>query len=368
VKLRLDAAMKIGFVALERIHPPVTGGRVRMAGIVSALEMAGHTVSVFDPEEYGLHPRVRSPRHFLRIAPRQGAIRVSSAMQKALQDSDLDLIVLSISYLAPFISASVPVVIDFQNIESERFASIARNSRGLHKVSARLESLKARWWEPRAARRADVCLACTPEEADILTAWGAEVRTVPHSADIVEAVSLTGEVPVVLFLGSAGYKPNDDAGRWLVGDIWPRVKRGFPSAELRIVGRGTAEAYDWVDDPTIRVVGEVESVTEELVRSCVTVAPVRSGAGAQLKVVTALAHGRAMVATSYSLRSVPAQIRAAVSVGDDAEVFASKVIELLSDRRLRHERELLLAGAGWGWSTAAQPLVDWVDGQARRTR
>jgi len=36
--------------------------------------------------------------------------------------------------------------------------------------------------------------------------------------------------------------PNEDAAKWLIRDVWPMIKREFPRAQLRLVGRGS-EGY-----------------------------------------------------------------------------------------------------------------------------
>ncbi len=310
--------------------------------------------------------RATALRHFVSPRPRQGNIRILDALTDAVEESDPDVILLSISYLAPMFRTKTPVVIDFQNIEIDRYASLAALASGLHKGSAILESLKARRWEPRAARDAALCIACTPEEEARLKAWGARTCLVPHSCDPPADFAHSSLDAPVLFLGSGGYAPNDDAAMWLVTTVWPHVLRRHPKAQLRIVGRGTDRSCRSLASDSVTVVGEVESIDDEL-RSCaLTVAPVRRGAGAQLKVVSALAHGRSMVATPYSMRSVPSECRQYVAQASSSEEFADHVVRLLTSLDDRHDAESGLTAVDWGWKAATSSLIHDLEGLCRQ--
>src|SRR5262249_59498312 len=46
----------------------------------------------------------------------------------------------------------------------------------------------------------------------------------------------------LIFFGNLGYFPNVDAVRWLVSEIFPRVRAEVPEAELRLVGARPARA------------------------------------------------------------------------------------------------------------------------------
>lgn len=153
-----------------------SGGRVRMAAIIYCLRRAGHDVRVLYPDAKAVEARSKSLLPFLFLGPRQGRIRMHGGLARALKgiESETDLFIFSISYLAHFYQKSEsPVIIDFQNIESDRFRSIALNSPGLHKLSARLESIKAKFWEPRIARSASAVVGCTDSDVSRLLTWGA---------------------------------------------------------------------------------------------------------------------------------------------------------------------------------------------------
>jgi hypothetical protein len=331
-----------------------------MAGLIGALRHAGHRVTVLDAEEIGLHPKPFSIGHFARLGPRQGSIRMRGGLSDAIVATRADVVIYSLSYMAAYHpEIGIPVVVDFQNIERDRYRSLARGASGYHRLTSLVESGKAALWEPPVARKAQLNVACTEEDAEIIRSWGGRVIVCPHGSD-TEALSASPADGYVLMLGSAGYLPNDQAIEWLIKRVWPRVLNRLPGAQLRIAGRGTADAYGWAASENITVAGDVESIVPELAGAAVVAAPVVLGAGAQLKVAEALAHARSLVATSYSLRSCPSSTRGSVLRADDIEEFADGIVRRLTNVEERHRAEEALRARPISWNVATQPLIDWL--------
>lgn len=352
--------MKIAFVALTDPSPALDGGRIRMTGLISALTLAGHDVNVIFPDSEVTSRRSKNPRHFLRLAPRQGSLRITRKLVREIVDAKPDLILYSISYMACLHRiAGIPAIVDFQNIEGTRYSSIAARSRGIHGVAAHLEAAKARIWEPRVARRVDLVLGVSGDEVRVLSSWRANAILIPHGSDGID-LGPSPDNQTVAYIASGGYAPNDDGGRWLVEEVWPRVIEILPQAKLVIAGKGTASAYHWVTESTVHVLGEVESISAVLLDSALAVGPVRSGAGEQLKVVSALSHGRTMVLTSYSARSCPRSALENVSVTSDPSDFAAAVVSSILDVDSRHRREAQLSAGVRSWADACEPLIKWI--------
>ena len=117
----------------------------------------------------------------------------------------------------------------------------------------------------------------------------------------------------VLFCGVMDYRPNHDAARWLLDDIWPRVQREHPHAVLTIAGSAPqaslrARAAGRAD---VRITGHVADVRPYFWQSAVFVAPLRLARGVQNKVLDAAVAGLPSVVTSTVYEGLPAQVRPA---------------------------------------------------------
>jgi|GEM_PF-3327062 len=332
-----------------------------MAGIVEALSGAGHDVTVLSPDQFPALARPKSLRHFVGTGPRLGKVRTGAHMSAAIGELAPDVVMASFSYMAHYLPQHLPMVVDFPNIEGQRSRAIAHDAKGYHRWSAQVEATKASFWEPRVARRALACLACTETDLRTIQAQGANALFVPHGSGTSEPLPPSGTSINVVLLASGGYSPNDKAGRWLIETVWPRVLEQRSDLQLLVVGRGTEQVYRGMSRPGIQVLGEVSSIEEVLSKAAVVVAPVTFGAGAQLKVVTTLALGRTMVVTPYSLQSVPEEVRSCVSVATEPRDFAHSILACIEDTTGRASREESLAARDWSWSSACSPLLEFLE-------
>ena len=163
----------------------------------------------------------------------------------------------------------------------------------------------------------------------------------------------------MVFNGLLHYRPNLDAAYFLVDEIWPLVEQLRPGARLTIVGRGSDADLRKLRRPNVVVTGEVPDVRPYLDAAAVVGVPVRMGGGTRLKVVEALAMGKAVVSTSLGCEGVNVRHGEHLLIADDPGSFASAVTTLFAD----HSQARSLGAAGrdrmareYSWAMAAQRL------------
>lgn len=364
-------------VAGDDPWPPRQGGQVRIAGLVEGLA-AHFDVTVVVPRRVGTTPPVpvysldvqTQPRwlQFVSRKPRLGLGLLGADGDEEVARLARQLGARSMLFTHSYLAAvagqvEVPFAIDFANVESARFASLATIGPLKNRVSARFESVKAKRWEPRVARSAGLCMTPSGEDAQTIRRWGANAVTVPNGVRLPKTRVHSPAGGYVLFLGSADYGPNRDAVRWFAQRVWPLVRCRVPSARFRIAGRGSdAHLSEFAAYPGIEVVGEVPDTAPEYAQAAVVVVPVTRGGGRQLKVIEAIAQGRIVVATRYSAKSIPDGFDTMCDVADDSAAFADAVSANLCEVRMRHTRELVALEHGPGlpsWSTVMLPAVEW---------
>lgn len=158
--------------------------------------------------------------------------------------------------------------------------------------------------------------------------------------------------PVVGFVGAMDYEPNIDAACWLAREIWPRVRRCCPEAQLWIVGRSpTQPVRDLADDASIIVTGTVSDVDDYFRQMRVHVAPLRIARGVQMKVLAGMATGCPCVVTSAVAEGIGAEAGRDFLVADSSAMFAQCIINLLE-----HESRAQAVGrAGYAFLKRLRP-------------
>jgi glycosyltransferase involved in cell wall biosynthesis len=135
----------------------------------------------------------------------------------------------------------------------------------------------------------------------------------------------------VLFVASFLHPPNVDAALWLARDIFPPVKARVPSAILQLVGSHVTDEIRALAGPGVAIRPDVADVSPFLDAAAVVVAPIRLGGGMRVKVLEALAAGKAIVATPLAAEGLELGHGEHAVVAESAADFADAVVELLTD-------------------------------------
>jgi glycosyltransferase involved in cell wall biosynthesis len=162
-----------------------------------------------------------------------------------------------------------------------------------------------RWsgFQRRAWNRFDLVEVFSRRDAETLGELAPEVaprvRVDPFGLVLPPAADREREVAgTVLFVGHFAHSPNRDAAHWLVGEIMPAVRARFPGARLRIVGSEAPPEIKALAGPDVEVIADAPSVLPHLEQAAVVLAPVRTGGGMRMKVLQAMAAGKAVVTTA----------------------------------------------------------------------
>jgi succinoglycan biosynthesis protein ExoO len=199
---------------------------------------------------------------------------------------------------------------------------------------------------------ADAVIAIQPEEAAIVQARLPHRRVIcaPIAVRAVAAAQ-PGHGCTVLFVGS-NTAPNIVGLRWFNDAIWPLVRQAVPDATLLVAGTVCGAIADVPQG--VRLLGRVADLGALYRDSAVVVSPLQAGSGLKIKLIEALGHGKAVVATSTTLQGVDRLVGQAIMVADSADAFAAATIALLRDDALRAGYAAdALAAAQAGFSAAA---------------
>ncbi|MBC3763779.1 glycosyltransferase [Quadrisphaera oryzae] len=322
--------------------PPMydrASGSLRTLEIEKALRALGHAVV---HEATGAAPeRARYSRHLSRWGIRlhgedpaaPGPPLNGSTLHRPLHPEDgYDCVVVgpwqTAEHLLPRIRQHFPsaaVVVDSCDLH------FVREARGATFPPEELVQRRERELAVYAA--ADHVLVVSDVERELLRSLlpGVSVSVVGNAHSAVDAPPPAQGRSGVLFVGNANHPPNVDGARWLVEEVWPRVRAHRPDVELAIVGNDPLGAFRAFAQESVIVTGWVPTTRPFLDAARASVAPLLSGAGVKGKVGEALAAGLPVVATSIGAEGLGLTDGVDVAVADGAAAFAERVLRLLDD-------------------------------------
>lgn len=154
----------------------------------------------------------------------------------------------------------------------------------------------------------------------------AAVHLVPNVVD-VPALLPAAPAGTAVYVANFGYRPNQEAATWLRDEVVPGV-RGL--TRLSVVGAG-GDRINW--RPPTQAAGRVPDVRPWYAGAAVAVCPVLSGGGTSIKVIEAMAHGRAVITTPVGARGLGLRPGEHAVVAPDAAAFAAAWTRLATDPR-----------------------------------
>ena len=214
--------------------------------------------------------------------------------------------------------------------------------------------------------KADAVIAIQSVEADYVRAALPDTRVIvaPMAANPAAAPQV-GEGASVLFVGSSTH-PNVVGLQWLFDHVWPTVVAACPKIELVVAGNVNRAFH--TAPAAVRFLGVAPDLAPLYRQAGVVISPLIVGSGLKIKLVEALAEGKAIVATTTTLQGVEAQVSGAVMVADTPQAFADAIIALVGDEALRAgmaAKALQAARDHFGPAACYADFRDWLKRGAR---
>lgn len=377
-------------------YPPDKGDRVRSFHILRFLRGMGRVwlgcLSDGNPQPTVVD-KLRSLTHRLEIAP-MGPSRwltgawsllagrtategmfasrqLSRTIAQWARETRFDAIVVFCTSMAQYLRPqwrSARVVLDFVDVDSEKWFEYAERAAWPKRLLYNLEGRRLRRLECRVGQEVNVVTVVTEPEADIYRALqpNATVHALPNgvNADYFRPMPEVSEELACVFVGSMDYRANEEGVCWFVNEVWPTLRQRRPPARFLIVGRNpTAVVRDLTKTAGVEVIGDVPDVRPYFARCAVSVAPLRVARGVQNKVLEAMAMRKAVVASPQAMTGLAVEPGRQLLCASSPNEWIDAVDALLQDPARRYAlgakgREYV--NQHHVWDRCLQPLAEWI--------
>jgi glycosyltransferase involved in cell wall biosynthesis len=150
--------------------------------------------------------------------------------------------------------------------------------------------------------------------------------------DLTALGDLSGLSYDLVFSGKMDYRPNVDAVLWFADAVWPGIKAARPSTTWAIVGQKPHPRLDHLREwEGITVTGWVADVRPYLAGARVFIMPFRVGSGTRLKLIEAMAAGKAIVSTRIGAEGFAVADGRELVLADGAGEMGTAVLHLLQN-------------------------------------
>jgi polysaccharide biosynthesis protein PslH len=236
------------------------------------------------------------------------------------------------------------VVLDFVDVDSAKFEAYADAGNGPRAWIDGREGRLLKVEEERLARRADVCLFVSDEEAELFasrTVASLDIRALRNGIDSESfdpncvtpeprMTSLPG--PRLIFTGQMDYAPNIAAAERAITRLMPAIRSAIPDASLHIAGRSPPERLQALDGQNgCRVWGEVPDIRTWLAAADLALVPLEIARGVQNKVLEAMAMRLPVVLSPGAATGIGAEDQTHFAIGGSDADLIEQILKLLAD-------------------------------------
>lgn len=282
---------------------------------------------------------------------------------------DFDVVHFDTLSLAPYrnIFACSAKSLDHHNIESDmmlRRAQIEKHP--LKRYYFLQEGLRLQRYERRVCPQFDLNITCSSLDTERLenVAPGVTATEVPNGVD-TEYFKPEGEPehPLSLvFAGNLSWYPNAAAMLLFADKIWPALKKQLPAVTMNVVGGSPPQRLLALAsrDKDFRVHGYVPDARPYIARAALYVCPIMDGGGTKLKILDALAMGKAIVAHPIACEGIRVRDGHDVVFASEPDDFVQSIDMLLRNperRKQMSSNARSLAESSYSYGIIGQKLV-----------
>lgn len=250
------------------------------------------------------------------------------------------------------------IIVDVDDVESIAMRRHLRHYYRTHSIRECVmlgaELLKVHAYERRLLRHYAQLVVCKEADRRCFGRDVSRVHVVPNGTQPRSQCDARKEdAASLLFVGNLAHFPNVDAVAHFRDEIWPELERLRPNARFVVAGRSAPAALQALHDGHRCVfTGPVPDLAPVYETASVVVVPMRLGSGTRVKVLEALAHGKAVVSTSTGVEGLDLRPGVDVVVADEPAAFARACVRLFDDGDARRRlgataRARVLDRFGW---------------------
>jgi glycosyltransferase involved in cell wall biosynthesis len=269
---------------------------------------------------------------------------MAAAIRRHVREHRFDVVEFGTVALARFapLVPDAPRLMVHHNIESQL---LLRRSKHVPRLTERIylafQAAKLRRYERKTAPWFVRHTTCSEQDRQALTSIAPGVRAVvvPNGfdTDYFKPVETPMEENSIVFVGSMGWFPNLDGMLYFRNEVWPLLKVQVPDVKAYVIGTEAPPELKRfsTQDNNFRLLGFVDDIRPIVARSAVFAVPLRVGGGTRLKIIEAMAMGKAIVSTSVGCEGIEVTHGDNILIADTPSSFAESIACILTDPDLR---------------------------------
>ncbi len=256
-----------------------------------------------------------------------------------LQTEDYDFVHLESLFMTPYVQtirsfSNAKVVLRSHNLEHLIWERLADSTtKTAKKLYLKHLASKLKKYEHRTINEVDGIAAISYEDTARFNTLECVVPliTIPFGIKLANYPyqTLTHSSTKLYHIGSMDWEPNKEAVNWLLDDIWPEISN--TAVELHLAGRKMPGYIAQQATDRLIVHGEVENAIQFMAAHDILIAPLLSGSGMRVKIIEAMAMGKAVITTTIGAEGIDATHKKNIYIADTRDEIITAINHLTAN-------------------------------------
>ncbi len=319
----------------------------------------------------------RHGTHYKRDTPRPDTVEefdsvaFRACLKQAVHQWQPAIVQLEFTWMAQYADACQPAktILVEHDITFDLQQQLLETAPSTGTASLELGQQLAKWriFETDVWNKVDCVVTMSAKDTQTVIGAGT-VECLPNGVDCqrFQPQDTEPEPKRLLLIGSFAHLPNLLALEFFLRDVWPLLGLGYT---LHVIGGARHQYYlDFfrnrvsldLSQPGIELEGFVSDVRSAYHRAAIILAPLTASAGTNIKVLEAMAMGKAIVSTPAGVNGIDINAGHDVLLGDTDSELAAHITVLASDTEMRKalERNARETALRYDWGAIGRKQQD----------
>ena len=263
---------------------------------------------------------------------------------KTLKSESFDIVLLESLFTTPYIEtvrtySTSKIILRSHNLEYIIWQRLSRESiNPAKKIYLKLLSRQLKNYELEILRKIDGIATISMQDKNkyLELKCPVKIETIPFGIETKNYDKKTknriDDKLKFFHLGAMDWKPNLEAVGWLLDEIWPKIQKKIPNAELHLAGKNMP---DWLfKKKSINVFNhkEVKDSSKFISDHDVMLVPVLSAGGIRVKIIEGMAHGKAIISTKIGAEGIEYTNGENILIADNPKGFYNEALKIISGK------------------------------------
>ena len=262
-------------------------------------------------------------------------------LTRLLKNNTFEVVQLESIYTTPYIQtirkySKAKVVLRAHNIEYRIWERLSRQPGNIFKKwYYRLLSRRLKKYETKRLNRVDAVVTITEEDDREAKKLGCSkpMLIAPFGIDLKKYYITKKDIELnsIFHLGSMDWQPNEEAIRWFIENVWPKLHEKHPQLKFYLAGRNMPE---WLSKSTFRTIiieGEIKNPLDFMSSKNIMVVPLLSGGGMRVKIIEGMAMGKTIISSTIGAEGIKYKSNQNILIANTPNEFINAIDQCLSD-------------------------------------